>query len=156
MSDFHQPPTPQGGIATESQPQAQPMQTAPIPVAERRQELQRVAAELFRQNPDWVTFFREILGVEGIIRRLFTNPVEMDALEQSEEYAQIQAMVAKLREKSKHQTESNEPTRVITVRLPKSLHESLRAEAHHRRTSMNQLCISKLLQIIDNELVPSD
>lgn len=154
MSDFHQPPiNPQGGIAT--QPQAIQQPTS-IPHGDRRQELQRVAAELFRQNPDWVTFFREILGVEGIIRRLFTNPEEMDAFEKSEEYAQIQAMVAKLRERSKHQTESNEPTRVITVRLPKSLHESLRAEAHHRRTSMNQLCISKLLQIIDNELVPSD
>lgn len=158
MSDFHQPPInpqPQGGIATQTQPQSV-QQPSSIPPGDRRQELQRVAAELFRQNPDWVTFFREILGVEGIIRRLFTNPKEMDAFEQSEEYAQIQAMVAKLRERSKHQTESNEPTRVITVRLPKSLHESLRAEAHHRRTSMNQLCISKLLQIIDNELVPSD
>ena len=72
------------------------------------------------------------------------------------EYAEIQGMVAKLREKSRYQTESNEPTRVITVRLPKSLHESLKAESHQRRTSMNQLCISKLLQIIDQELVPSD
>jgi predicted HicB family RNase H-like nuclease len=45
---------------------------------------------------------------------------------------------------------------VITVRLPKSLHESLRAEAHDRRTSMNKLCISKLLQVIDDELVPAE
>ncbi|MBP90407.1 MAG: hypothetical protein CMJ64_27500 [Planctomycetaceae bacterium] len=156
MSDFHQQAiNPQGGIATQPQPQTI-QQPVAIPHGDRRQEIQRISAELFRQNPDWVTFFREILGIEGIIRRLFTNPDEMDAFEQSEEYAQIQAMVAKLRERSKHQTESNEPTRVITVRLPKSLHESLRAEAHHRRTSMNQLCISKLLQIIGNELVPSD
>ena len=156
MSDFQQQPTnPQGGIATQPQPQSI-QQPSTIPHGERRQELQRVAAELFRQNPDWVTFFREILGVEGIIRRLFTNPDEMDAFEQSEEYAQIQAMVAKLRERSKHQTESNEPTRVITVRLPKSLHESLRTEAHERKTSMNKLCISKLLQMVDSELIPSD
>jgi hypothetical protein len=45
---------------------------------------------------------------------------------------------------------------VITVRLPKSLHESLRAEAHDRHTSMNKLCISKLLQVVDGELVPSE
>ena len=160
MSDFPQQPiAPQGGgIVTQPQSQQiqpQPIQP-PIPASERRQQMQRVAGELFRQNPDWVTFFREILGTEGVIHRTFTNPDDMDAFEQSEEFAQIQAMVAKLRERSKHQTESNEPTRVITVRLPKSLHESLRAEAHNRRTSMNQLCISKLLQIIDNELVPSD
>lgn len=41
-------------------------------------------------------------------------------------------------------------TRVITVRLPKSLHLALKAEAHDRHTSMNQLCIAKLLQAIDS------
>ena len=45
---------------------------------------------------------------------------------------------------------------MITVRLPKSLHESLRAEAHEKRTSMNKLCISKLLQFIDTDLVPTE
>ena len=124
--------------------------------ADKKQEACRVATEIFRKNPDWVTFFREVLGVDGVVRRLFTSAEEMEAFGQGPEFAEIQQMVAKLRERSKHQTESNEPTRVITVRLPKSLHESLRAEAHQRRTSMNQLCISKLLQIIDNELVPSD
>jgi predicted HicB family RNase H-like nuclease len=150
MSEFHQQPfSEQQGVATQSP--AQPAQSG-----NKQQEVCRVAGEIFRQNPDWVTFFREVLGVDGVVRRQFTNPDEMDAFEQSTEYIEIQQMVAKLRERSKHQTESNEPTRVITVRLPKSLHESLRAEAHHRRTSMNQLCISKLLQLIDNELVPSD
>jgi hypothetical protein len=42
------------------------------------------------------------------------------------------------------------------VRLPKSLHEALKEEAHVYRTSMNKLCISKLLQFIDNEFVPGD
>ena len=149
MSDFQQQPfSDQPGVATHSETHS--------PHTGKQQEVCRVAGEMFRQNPDWVTFFREVLGVEGVVRRMFNNPDEMDAFEQSQEYAEIQQMVAKLRERSKHQTESNEPTRVITVRLPKSLHESLRAEAHQRRTSMNQLCISKLLQIIDNELVPSD
>ena len=80
----------------------------------------------------------------------------MEAFEQTDEYAELQAMVSKLREKSRHQSESNEPTRVITVRLPKSLHEALKAESHQRCTSMNQLCISKLLQIIDSGLVPAN
>ena len=72
------------------------------------------------------------------------------------EYAEIQQMVAKLRERNGAQTDDKEPTRVITVRLPKSLHESLRAEAHEKRTSMNKLCISKLLQVIDDQLIPHD
>jgi predicted HicB family RNase H-like nuclease len=80
----------------------------------------------------------------------------MAAFEQTEEYAEIQQMLAKLRERSGAGADGKEPTRVITVRLPKSLHESLRAEAHDRKTSMNQLCISKLLQVIEAEFVVSE
>ena len=67
-------------------------------------------------------------------------------------------MLAKLRERSVGTPvpDDLEPTRVITVRLPKSLHEALRAEAHERRTSMNKLCISKLLQVVDEQLIPTD
>ena len=77
-------------------------------------------------------------------------------LEQSGEYAEIQQMLAKLRERGGSPPDASEPTRVITVRLPKSLHESLRTEAHEKRTSMNKLCISKLLQMVDEQLIPSD
>jgi predicted HicB family RNase H-like nuclease len=80
----------------------------------------------------------------------------MANFEMSSEYAEIQQMLAKLREKSADEAEGREPTRVITVRMPKSLHESLRQEAHSRRTSMNKLCISKLLQVISEELIPAD
>jgi predicted HicB family RNase H-like nuclease len=108
---------------------------APAPVStDRGQEAYRVAGEMFRQEPDWVTFFREVLGVDGV----------------------VQQMLARLRDKNDISSEGIEPTRVITVRMPKSLHESLRAEAHMRKTSMNKLCISKLLQMIDDELVPQD
>ncbi len=43
----------------------------------------------------------------------------------------------------------SEPTRVITVRLPRSLHLALKDEAQARGTSMNQLCIVKLVQALD-------
>ena len=49
-----------------------------------------------------------------------------------------------------------EPTHTITVRLPKSVHEALRDEAHEKRTSMNKLCVSKLIQAIDAALVPCE
>ncbi len=150
MNDIYQQPT-TPALEAGTQP-ASP----PIPISERRQQACRAASDAYRRSPDWVTFFREVLGVDGIVRKMFPNPSDLVAFEQSDEYTEIQQMIAKLRERSKHQTESNEPTRVITVRLPKSLHESLRVEAHQKRTSMNQLCISKLLQIIGTEFVPSD
>ena len=126
------------------------------PLETKTREVHRIATELYRQQSDWVTFFRKILGVEGVVRRLFTSAAEMAALEQSTEYSDIQHMLAKLRERGTTAADDTEPTRVITVRLPKSLHESLRTEAHERKTSMNKLCISKLLQVIDEELIPTD
>ena len=45
---------------------------------------------------------------------------------------------------------------MVTVRIPRSLHEALRVEAHEHCTSMNKLCISKLLQFIDKEMVPTE
>ena len=124
--------------------------------SDRKQEVYRVASDMFGHNPDWVTFFREVLGVDGIVRKMFATPDEMAAFELSPEYAEIQQMLAKLREKSGDSENDREPTRVITVRMPKSLHESLRQEAHSRRTSMNKLCISKLLQVISEDLIPTD
>ena len=59
-------------------------------------------------------------------------------------------MVAGLRTR-KAGSGKNEPTRVITVRLPESLHEALKAEASDHNTSMNKLCISKLLQVLVEE-----
>src|SRR5688500_15090152 len=122
----------------------------------RGQFVLRQATDLFQKSPDWVTFFRAVLGVEGIVRKTFPTTEELAAFEQEPECIQIQQMVAKLRERKEDPNVEIEPTRVITVRLPKSLHESLKVEAHDRHTSMNKLCISKLLQMIDNELVPCD
>ena len=125
-------------------------------MSEKCQEIYRIAHELFSQKPDWVTFFREVLGVGGIVREAFPGPDTLAEFEQTAEYNDIQQMVAKLRERGDETANSREPTRVITVRLPASLHESLRAEAHERHTSMNKLCITKLLQMVDSELVPTD
>jgi predicted HicB family RNase H-like nuclease len=130
-------------------------------MTDQRQEVFQCACQLFEQGPDWVTFFREVLGVDGIVRRLYKDPDTLAQFEQSEEFQKIQQMLAKLREREKSTDLSSngtgrEPTRVITVRMPKSLHESLKAEANDMRTSMNKLCISKLLQVVDDELVPSE
>ncbi len=136
-------------------PVAHAAQITPLPHEERKHTAQRVAANMFNHTPDWVTFFREVLGVDGLVRKLFTNPEDLAVFEKTDEYAEIQNMLSRLRERN-GAADGKEPTRVITVRLPKSLHESLRAEAHDRNTSMNQLCISKLLMVIDAEMAAAE
>lgn len=114
------------------------------------QKVLQVAKQLYQSKPDWVTFFRETLGVNGAARSVFSSQEEYVKFEQSEEFAEIQKMVAGLRTR-KAGGGKNEPTRVITVRLPESLHEALKAEASDHNTSMNKLCISKLLQVLIEE-----
>ncbi|MBN1854050.1 MAG: hypothetical protein JW829_15075 [Pirellulales bacterium] len=121
---------------------------------EKYQEILSIAEDLFRQDTDWVTFFREVLGTDGIIRKAFPESKQLTHFENSEEYAKIQRLLTKLREKKSTGDSDSEPTRVITVRLPKSMHEFLRTEAGEKRTSMNKLCISKLLQMIEDDYVP--
>ena len=123
---------------------------------EKYQEVLQSAENRYRQSPDWVTFFREVLGVDGVVRKAFPTFEELTAFEQSEQYEKIQKFLVKLREKRPSADTESEPTRVITVRLPKSMHESLRTEAHDLRTSMNKLCISKLLQVIGEEMIPNE
>ena len=123
---------------------------------DRKQQARRIASEKFQRDPDWVTFYRELLGVDGLIDQLFPEATQREEFEESAEFKEIHQMLAKLRERKNGQKQPEEQTRVITVRLPKSLHDALRHEAHNYRTSMNKLCISKLLQVVDEELVPSD
>jgi len=113
------------------------------------------AQEAFDRKADWVTFFREVLGMDGIVRRLYPSREALAEFEKTAEYAEIQAMLAKLRFKDDGSATKQEPVRVITVRMPASMHEALKDEAHTYRTTINQLCISKLVQILDSELVPN-
>jgi len=123
---------------------------------ERETDVKRMADQLYAGGPDWVTFYREVLGPRGIVRHTFPTREMLAAFKQTDGYQEILRMLAKLREQGPTAMETAEPTRVITVRLPKSLHESLRDEAYDHHTSMNKLCISKLLQFIDSQQVPPE
>jgi predicted HicB family RNase H-like nuclease len=120
------------------------------------EKVYQAAYDLYCRNPDWVSFFRDILGLNGLVRQQFPTRESLAEFERTSSYAEIQQMLTRLRERAADTPVLPEATCVITVRLPKSLHDALRAEAHDHRTSMNKLCISKLLQFIDTQLVPSD
>lgn len=121
---------------------------------ERGQAACRVAHETYEKTKDWVVFFREILGVDGLLRRVYPTAQELADFQKTPEYAEIQQLVIRLRNRHA-QGDGREVTRVITVRIPSSLHEFLKAEAHDRKTSINQLCIDKLLQaLVEEEEAP--
>jgi hypothetical protein len=114
----------------------------------------REARCLFAQRPAWTVFYRALFGSDGLIAELF-SPEERASFERSPVFEELQAMLADLR-KVRARALDFEPVRVITVRLPKSLHETLRAEAHRLHASMNSLAITKLLAAVDPALVPNE
>jgi hypothetical protein len=120
-------------------------------------EILDIANHLFSKRPDWVSFYREILGANGIVRHTFPSPEQLIEFKQTPAYHEIQFMLSELRKRGPQKINlDEEPTRVITIRIPKSLHEGLYTEAHEHYTSINKLCITKLLQFIENEIVPND
>jgi hypothetical protein len=114
----------------------------------------REARCLFAQRPAWTEFYRLLLAPGGLVDSLF-GPEERADFEQSSAFEEVLCMLADLR-KARGPHRGFEPTRVITVRVPKSMHAALRDEAHRLRVSINSLCLSKLLQAIDASLVPSE
>lgn len=123
----------------------------PVSFEHRCQRVLQFARDLYRQSPDWVRFFREVVGVDGAARKVFTTQQEYIAFERSDAFHTIQRMVNALRNNKATSNSNHEPTRVITVRLPESLHEALKAEANDHSTSMNKLCIAKLLQVLEED-----
>ena len=125
-----------------------------LPVEQRPREVLRLAEEAFAKTGNWVVFYREMLGADGIVRRLFADSDEMRYFEATPEFAELQEMIAAVRSQDASKGDSAEPERMITIRLPKSLHDSLRIEADDMKLSINKLCISKLLQRIESRFVP--
>lgn len=128
----------------------------PEALQQRCAEALRLAIEAFPKSASWVDFFRDVLGVDGVARRLFTSAEQMHLWEASPEFSQILEMMTALRAQETSKCESAEPQRMITVRIPMSLHESLKKESEDHHTSINKLCISKLLVGIDNKFVPTE
>ena len=125
-----------------------------LPIEQRGQEVLRVAQEAFPQTGSWVVFYREMLGEDGICRKLYSDPDEMRYFETTPEFAELQEMIAAMRSQDQSKGDAAEPERMITIRLPKSLHDALRIEAKEMNLSINKLCISKLLQRIEGRFVP--
>jgi predicted HicB family RNase H-like nuclease len=109
-----------------------------------------VAERLHAVGPEWVIFFREVLGVDGIVRRTFNTPEALVRFECTPHYARIREMLDDLRDRERERPVERDAQRVVTVRMPSSLHETLKAEAEELRVSINTLCISKLIKLIDS------
>lgn len=127
------------------------------PASEFNQRCQQafdLANDLFGHAPTWVCFYRELMAGSGLIHRLFSTDADFGAFLRTEQYHQIQLMLTALRSRDLPENDPNDPQRMITVRLPKSLHEAMCDEAGRLNISVNRLCISRMLQLLDPKMIP--
>lgn len=100
----------------------------------------------FRSCPGWLDFTCDVkvhcvalMGAEGA-EWFFRQPA----------FREVHTMMVEL---ALHGT-NVQARRMITVRLPRELHDALKIEADGRDTSLNRLCIAKLLQSIGHSPMP--
>lgn len=117
--------------------------------------VQQVAAELFGVAPTWTAFYRETLGVDGVAHRIFTDAEEFRSYECCESHTKVLEMLTVLRSRDLSDCDPNETQKMITVRIPKSLHDRICEEANELDVSVNKLAITRLLQRVDMSMLPS-
>lgn len=113
------------------------------------------ATEMFGVAPTWTAFYREVLGGDGVMRQSICCPEEMAKFECCDEHSKLLEMLTVLRSRDLPENDPHEPQRMITVRIPKSLHDAICEEANQLAVSVNKLCISRMLQKVDKSMIPS-
>ncbi len=129
------------------------MSEALMSTEERARKVLDEALALYARQPDWVSFYRQVFARGGMVRRMFPTPESLAEFQRTDVYLQLQRMLAQLRAEYPGPSQRGNETSIITVRIPRAVYENIRKEAFELETTINQLCISKLLQIIAPELV---
>ncbi|MFN9552523.1 MAG: hypothetical protein ACK56Q_19880 [Pirellulaceae bacterium] len=125
-----------------------------VPAALRRKQIVDCATELFGLAPSWVAFFRATMARGGLVSKLFVTPEERKDYWCSPEHHQILEMLTALRSRALPVCEAGEPSRMITMRIHKCLHDFICDEANELEMSVNKLCISRILMQVDTTLLP--
>jgi hypothetical protein len=127
-------------------PEKKKPSVSPKIVARARQVLafaQRRAA----RAADWIELSNALFGLGGKATELFPTESERTAFSRTPEYKQTLALLDTLpRPQVKGFVEMVASANgAISVRLPRSVHAALLAEAKAEGVSLNQLCVAKLV-----------
>jgi hypothetical protein len=96
---------------------------------------------------DWLELSNALFGLGGKATELFSTESERTAFCRTEEYKQLLALMDKLPQpKAKGFVDMVASANgAISVRLPRTVHAALLAEARAEGVSLNQLCVAKLV-----------
>lgn len=103
------------------------------------------AREQREQTDSWTMLHNALFGIGGALGTLFPTRKERDQFVGTPEYREITAMINELREQgSAGSGDGKDFSGRFVLRVPKSVHAALAAEAEAEGVSLNQLCLSKL------------
>jgi hypothetical protein len=116
-------------------------------VAAAARQLLAFAEERARQCADWVELHNALFGLGGKATELLTTESDRTAFAQTAECKRIFALLDGLPAPAIKDFGELLATAhgAISVRLPRSVHAALLAEARAEGVSLNQLCLSKLV-----------
>jgi len=105
------------------------------------------AEQRAKQAADWVELHNALFGLGGKATELFTTESERTTFAQTKESKRIFALLDSLPPPAVKDFGELLATAngAISVRLPRSVHAALLAEARAEGVSLNQLCLSKLV-----------
>jgi predicted HicB family RNase H-like nuclease len=91
---------------------------------------------------DWHEFWNALFGITGRLTELFATRAEREEVAQTPEHEAILAPLDRLQAEEEREPEPPPDAKGrFVLRLPKSLHAALTAEAEG--VSLNQLCVAK-------------
>jgi hypothetical protein len=116
-------------------------------IAAKARQLLEFAEQRAKEVADWLELHFTLFGVDGKASELFPTEAERTAFLRSAEYKRLLALMDRLPRPEKKDIRElvSSANGAISVRLPRSVHAALLAEAKAEGVSLNQLCVSKLV-----------
>jgi hypothetical protein len=96
---------------------------------------------------DWLELHFALFGVKGKATELFPTEADRSAFLRTAEYKRLLALMDTLPRPKRDEIRQiiSSANGAISVRLPRSVHAALLAEAKAEGVSLNQLCVAKLV-----------
>jgi hypothetical protein len=116
-------------------------------IAAKARQVLEFAQSKAKEVPDWLELHFALFGVGGKATELFPTESERSAFLRSAEYKRINALMDTLPHPKNNEVKEliSSANGAISVRLPRSVHAALLAEAKAEGVSLNQLCAAKLI-----------
>jgi hypothetical protein len=116
-------------------------------IAAKARQVLEFAESIASRVADSMELYLALFGAHGFATRLFPTNAEIDVLFSSPEFKRINALLDELPRSADPElaAELASANGAISVRLPRSVHAALLAEAKAEGVSLNQLCVAKLV-----------